>query len=152
MTKKTNATDFTNMFQDMMGNFPVDMSAFEDAFKTQAQMGEKFSKVALEAAEKSAEISTKWTKDMLAKVAEVTAAKDDATAYTKAMTDFASAQAETAATNMAAFAEIAKSVQTDTVELMMTASKDFGAEASAAVKKATDEVTKAAKKATDAVK
>lgn len=152
MAKKTAATDFTKMFQDMMGNFPVDMSAFEDAFKSQAQMSEKFSKVALEAAEKSAEISTKWTKDTLAKVGEVTAAKDDATAYTKAMTDFASAQAETAAQNMAAFAEIAKSVQAETVELMMSASKEFGAEASAAVKKATDEVTKAAKKATEAAK
>ena len=149
---KTTTPDFTKMIQDMMGNFPVDMTAFEDAFKTQAEMSEKFSKVALGAAEKSAEIWTKWTKETLAKVGEVTAAKDDAAAYTKAMTDFASAQAETAAANMAAFAEIAKSVQTETVELMMAASKDFGAEASAAVKKATDEVTKAAKKATEAAK
>jgi len=152
MTKKTASNDFTKMFQDMMGNMPIDMSAFEDAFKSQAQMSEKFSRVALDAAEKSAEISTKWTKDMLSKVGEVTAAKDDATAYTKAVTDFASAQAETAAENMAAFAEIAKSVQTETVELMMAAGKDMGAEASAAVKKATDEVTKAAKKATEAAK
>ena len=148
MTKKTASNDFTKMFQDMMGNFPVDMSAFEDAFKNQAQMGEKFSRVALDAAEKSAEISTKWTKDMLSKVGEVTAAKDDATAYTKAMTEFASAQAETAAQNMAAFAEIAKSVQTETVELMMAAGKDMQEDATKAVKKATDDVQAAAKKAT----
>ena len=150
MTKQT--ADYTKMFQDMMGNFPVDMSSFEDVFKTQAQMGEKFSRVAIEAAEKSAEISTKWTKELLSKFGEVTAAKADAAAYSKAITDFASAQAETAAENMAAFAEIAKSVQTETVELMMAAGKDFGAEATAAVKKATDEVTKAAKKATEAAK
>ena len=144
--------DFTAAMKDFMGAFPVDTKSFEDAFKTTATLNEKLSGVALEAAEKSAEISTKWTKETLAKVGEVTAAKDDAAAYTKAMTDFASAQAETAAANMAAFAEIAKSVQTETVELMMAASKDFGAEASAAVKKATDEVTKAAKKATEAAK
>ena len=149
---KTNTPDFTKMIQDMMGNFPVDMTAFEDAFKNQAAMSEKFSKVALDAAEKSAEISTKWTKDTLAKAGEVTAAKEDAAAYTKAMSEFASAQAETVAENMAAFAEIAKAVQTQTVELLMAASKDFGAEATAAVKKATDEVTKAAKKATEAAK
>ncbi len=145
MSKKTATPDYTKMFQDMMGNFPVDMSAFEEAFRNQAQMGEKFSKVALEAAEKSAEISTRWTKDMLAKVGEVTAAKDDAAAYSKAITDFASAQAETVAENMAAFAEIAKAVQTETVELVMAASKDLGAEASAAVKKATEEMAKASK-------
>ena len=115
-------------------------------------MAEKLSKVALEAADKSAEISTKWTKDTIGKLGDMTKVKDDAADYTKAMTDFASAQAELAAENMAAFAEIAKKVQMETVELMLAAGKDMGEEASAAVKKATDEVTKAAKKATAAAK
>jgi hypothetical protein len=87
-------------------------------------MGEKLSKVALEAADKSTEISSKWTKDTLAKLGDVTAAKDEPTDYTKAMTDFASAQAEMAAETMAAFAEVAKKVQMETVELMMAAGKE----------------------------
>ncbi|GKY89407.1 Phasin [Sinisalibacter aestuarii] len=149
MAKKN---DYMKMVQDMMGNFPMDMSAFEDAFKSQAALGEKFSKVALDAAEKSVEISTKWTKDTLSKVGDMTAAKTEAVDYSKAMTDFASSQAEMAAENMAAFAEVAKKVQTETVELMLAAGKDMGAEATAAMKKATDEVTKAAKKATEAAK
>ena len=144
--------DFTKTFQEMMGAFPVDMTAFNDAFKTQAALGEKLSKVALEAAEKSTEISTKWTKELLAKMGDVTTAKDDAAAYSKALSDFASAQAETAAENMAAFAEIAKKVQMETVELMLATGKNMGDEASAAVKKATDDVAKAAKKATAAAK
>lgn len=147
---KTN--DYAKMMQDMMGNFPVDMSAFEDAFKTQAALGEKFSKLALEAADKSVEVSTKWTKDTLAKVGEMTAAKADATDYSTAMTGFASAQAEMAAENMSAFAEIAKKVQTETVELMLAAGKDVSTEATAAMKKAQGEMTKAAKKATEAAK
>lgn len=148
MATKTN--DFTKMFQDMMGSFPMDMSAFEKAFKSQAAMGEKFSKVALDAADKSVEVSTKWTKDTLAKVSDMTTAKDDAADYPKAMTDFASAQAEMVAESLAAFAEIAKTVQAETVELMLAAGKDMGAEAGAAVKKAADEMTKATKKATSA--
>jgi len=144
----TKTNDYTKMFQDMMGAFPMDMSAMEDAFKSQAAMGEKFSKMAIDAANQSVEISTKWTKDTLGKIGEVTTVKNEATDYTKAMTDFASAQAEMAAENMAAFAEVAKKVQMDTVELMLASGKDMGAEASAAMKKATDEVTKAAKKAT----
>ena len=151
MTKKATA-DFTKMFQDMMGNFPVDMTAFEDAFKNQAAMSEKFSKVALDAAEKSAEISTKWTKETLSKLGEMSKAKKEPADYAKAVTDFASAQAERAAEHMAAFAEIAKKVQMDTVELMMAAGKDFSEDATAAMKKATDEVTTAAKKATAAAK
>ncbi|NRP11522.1 hypothetical protein XMM379_002569 [Aliiroseovarius sp. xm-m-379] len=148
----TKTQDFTKMFQEMMSNFPVDMSIAQDAFKNQAELGEKFSKVALQAADKSAEISTKWTKETLAKIGDVTAAKEDAADYSKAVTDFASAQAEMAAENMAAFAEVAKRVQAETVELMMAAGKEMGEEAQAAVKKAGEEVQKAAKKATAAAK
>ena len=147
MAAKT-TTDYTKMMKDMMGAFPVDMTAMQDAFKTQATLGEKLSKVALEAAEKSTEISTKWTKDTLAKVGSVTVVKDEPADYAKAMTDFASAQAEMTAESLAAFAEIAKKVQMETVELMLAAGKDMQEDATAAVKKATQEATAAAKKIT----
>ena len=52
--------DYSKMFKDVMGNFPVDMTAMQDAYKTQAALAEKMSKVALEAADKSAEISSLW--------------------------------------------------------------------------------------------
>lgn len=143
----TKTTDFTAVMKDVMGAFPVDTKAMEDAFKTTATLNEKLSGVALEAAEKSAEVSSKWTKETLAKLGEMSKAKAEPADYAKAMTDFASATAEVAAENMAAFAEIAKKVQMDTVELMMAAGKDISEDATAAVKKATNDVTAAAKKA-----
>ncbi|NDR59121.1 phasin, PhaP [Aliiruegeria sabulilitoris] len=146
----TKTDDMTKMMQDMMSAFPVDATAMQDAFKSQAALGEKFSKVALEAAEKSTEISSKWTKETITKLGEVTKLKDEPADYSKAMTDYASAQAELVAETMAAFAEVAKKVQMETVELMLAAGKDFSEDAQAAVKKATDEVTTAAKKATAA--
>lgn len=148
----TKTTDFTKVVQDMMAAFPVDTSAMQGAFKTQAAIGEKLSKVALEAAEKSTEITSKWTKDTIAKLADVTKAKTEPTEYTKSVTDFATAAAEMAAENMAAFAEVAKKVQMETVELMLAAGKDLSEDATAAVKKATTEVTTAAKKAAAAAK
>ncbi|GHC48855.1 Phasin [Neogemmobacter tilapiae] len=148
----TKTTDFTKTFQDAVAAFPVDMTAFQNAFKTQAAMGEKLSKVALEAAEKSTEISSKWAKDTLSKLGAASKAKSEVADYTKAATDFASAAAEMAAENMAAFAEVAKKVQMETVELMLAAGKDFSEDATAAVKKATAEVTTAAKKAAAAAK
>jgi len=144
--------DYTKVMKDMMGAFPVDMNGMQDAFKTQATLSDKMSKVALDAADKSTEISTKWTKETLAKVADMTAVKEDPADYTKALTDFASAQAEMAAETMAAFAEVAKNVQMNTVELMLAAGKDISEDASEAVKKATAEVTAAAKKATAVAK
>ncbi|WP_370401027.1 phasin family protein [Sulfitobacter sp. JB4-11] len=140
--------DMTAMFKDVMGSFPVDTGAMEDAFKTTATLNEKLSGVALNAVEKSTEISNKWTKETVAKLTEMSKAKSDPADYAKAMTDFASASAESAAEHMAAFAEIAKKVQMDTVELMMAAGKDMQQDATAAVKKATDDVQAAAKKAT----
>ena len=144
----TNAQDFTAMMKDMMGAFPVDTSAMEDAFKTSATLNEKLSSVALEAADKTAEVSTAWTKQTIEKLSELSKAKTEPADYAKALTDFASATAEISAEHMAAYAEIAKKVQMDTVELMMAAGKDMTEDATAAMKKATDEVTAATKKAT----
>ncbi|QOL80895.1 phasin, PhaP [Pseudooceanicola spongiae] len=144
--------DFSEIMKDFMGAFPVDTSSMEDAFKTQAALGEKLSSVAIEAAGKSTDLSTKWTKEALTKIAELSKAKSEPADYAKAMTDFASAYAEMSAENMAAFAEIAKKVQTDTVELMMAAGKDMTEEASAAMQKATKDASTAAKKATPAAK
>ena len=148
----TKVEDMTKALKDMMGSFPVDMSAFDDAFKNTASMNEKLANVAVEAAEKSAEISSKWTKDTLAKIADVSKAKADPADYAKAAADFATAQAEVAAENMAAFAEVAKKVQMDTVELLMSTGKNMSEEATAAVKKATADVTAATRKATAAAK
>lgn len=142
--------DFSAIMKDMMGSFPVDTGAVEDAFKSTASLNEKLSGVALEAAEKSAEISNKWTKETLSKLTEVSKVKADPADYAKAATDFASAAAEVAAENMSAFAEIAKKVQMDTVELVMAAGKDAAEDATSAVKKATNDVTAAAQKATAA--
>ncbi|NUB44121.1 phasin family protein [Fertoebacter nigrum] len=146
----TKTPDFAKVMQDMMASFPVDASAMQNAFKTQAAMTEKMSKVALEAAEKSTEITSKWAKDTIAKLGDMSKAKTEPTDYTKAASDFASAAAEMAAENMAAFAEVAKKVQMETVELMLAAGKDMSEDATAAVKKATADVTTAAKKATTA--
>jgi len=142
------ANEYTKMMNDMLGAFPVDTSALTEAFKNQATFADKLSKVVLDAAEKSTEVSSTWTKSTIGKLGVVTNAKADPTDYSKAMTDFASSQAEMSAESMAAFAEIAKKVQMETVELMMAAGKDIGEEATKAAKKATSDLTAAAKKAT----
>ncbi|WP_298430569.1 phasin, PhaP [uncultured Jannaschia sp.] len=143
----TKTQDFTKYMSDMMGMMPVDTGAMTEAFKTQAAFAEKMSAVALNAAEQSAEISHKWTRETLNKMAPVATVKDEPADYAKSFTDFASASAEVAAENMAAFAEIAKKVQMDTVELMMAAGKEAQEDATVAVKKATAQATSATKKA-----
>ena len=148
----TKTPDFTKVMQDMMQAFPFDATAAQGGFKTAAAFSEKLTKVALEAAEKSNEISSKWAKDTLAKVGTLAKVKEEPADYTKAFSDFASAAAEMAAENLAAYAEVAKKVQMDTVELMLAAGKTASEDAAAAVQKATAEVTNVAKKAAAAAK
>lgn len=147
-----NSQDFTAVFKDMMGSFPVDTKAMEEQFKSSSTMAEKMSGVAIDAAGKSAELSAKWTKETLSKVEAMASAKADPADYAKAMTDFASTSAEAASEHMSAFAEIAKKVQAQTMELMMAAGKGMSEDMSAAAKKAQAEMTSAAKKATSSVK
>ena len=140
-----NTQDYTKMVQDFWGAFPADTTSMQDAFRTSAAFGEKLSRVALEAAEKSTEISSKWSRDTIAKLGTVTTVKEEPTDYTKAFSDFASAQAEATTETMAAFAEVAKKVQMETVELMLAAGKDLGENATSAAKKATTDYTAATK-------
>ncbi len=140
--------DFTAVFKDMLGAFPVDTKAVEEAFKSQTTLAEKLSGVSIDAAQKSTELSAKWAADTLKKIEELSKAKAEPADYAKSMTDFASTSAEAAAEHMAAFAEIAKAVQSQTLELMMAAGKDASEDLTKAAKKATDEMTAAAKKAT----
>lgn len=138
--------DYTKMMQDMMSAFPMDGSNMQQAFKTSAALGEKMSRVALEAAEKSTEITSKWSRDMLSKMGEMAKAKQDPAEYSKAVSDFASASAEMSAEHMAAFAEVAKKVQMETVELMLSTGKDASQDATTAARQASDAVNAATKR------
>lgn len=143
--------DFTKSFQDLLAKFPVDTSSFQDAFKTQSALSEKLTKISLAAAERSTEISARWAKDTIARFGELAASKEEPADYAKAVSDFTSAAAEVAAEHMAAYAEIAKQVQTDTVDLLLTAGKDIASETQKSAEKAVRETQAAVKKATATV-
>ena len=151
--------DFTKTFQDMMTNVPVDTSSMTEAFKTQSALGEKMTRVALSAAERSTEISAAWAKDTLSRMGELATSKEQPADYAKAMSDFASAAAGLAAEHMSAYAEVAKKVQMETVDLLMNAGKSAQGDmqrmadtAARNVKDATRKVQDAAAEATNKAK
>ncbi len=143
-------TDYAQMLKDMMGNFPVDTSSVENLAKSQAALAEKMSSVAIEAAQKSTDLSARWMQDTLSKLSGMTVAKAEPADYAKSVTDFMTQSAESAAEHMAAFADIAKRVQTETLELLMAAGKDMTEDMTAAARKAGTEMTKVAQNATTA--
>jgi hypothetical protein len=145
------STDMAATLKELMDAFPVDTKSMEEAYKNSLALTEKLSHAAIEAADKSAEISQKWTKDTLAKLAEMSKAKAEPADYAQAMSDYVSAQADVATENMAAFAEVAKKLQMETLDLMMAASQDFSGAAGTAFKKSSTDTGSAVKKAAAAV-
>lgn len=142
--------DFTKSFQDMMSNLPVDTSSLKEAFKTQSALAEKLTKLALEAAEASTEISARWTKDTLSRMGDLSSAKDQPADYAKAAQDFASTAAERASENIQAYAEVAKKLQMQTVDLMLTAGKDLAEDAQETAQKIASKTQEAARTAATA--
>lgn len=143
--------DFTTMMKDMMGPFSMDPTFIKDALKSRAALGEKLTHVYLDAADKTTELTSKFTKDTLAKVGVLAEVKAQPTDYAKAITDFASAFTESSTATLTAYAEIAHKVQSETMELLAAAGNDLSEETKVAVKKGTEAVTAAAKQATQNV-
>ena len=109
--------------------------------------GCKLANVAIDAAGNSSEISAKWTSETIDRLAEMSKARVDRADYSKALTDYASSQADIAASNITAFADLAKRVQLETVDLMVATGKELSQESSDALKKAANQAVKAAKSA-----
>ncbi|EPX86657.1 hypothetical protein ruthe_01475 [Rubellimicrobium thermophilum DSM 16684] len=139
--------DYMAMFKDMMGNLPVDTAAMENLFRSQSALAEKMSAVAIEAAQRSTDLSARWVHDTLTKLSTITTAKSEPADYAKSVAEFMASSAESAAEHLAAFADIAKRVQTETVELLLAAGKDMSEDVTAAARKATQDMSAAAKKA-----
>ena len=133
MTKDANG--YTKVMKGMLGEFPVEAGMFKSAFRQQASITDKMSKVVLAAVEKSTEISATWTRSTLGDLGNVTKVQDHPSDYTMAVSEFALAQAELSAKSMEAFADVAATVQVKTVELMLAADKDPGNGASKVARK-----------------
>ena len=146
----TKNTDYTAFVKDMMNAFPVDTKAFDGQYKSAAELNEKLAHVAIDAAGRSTELSTKYTKDMLGRVSELSKAKAEPADYAKAISDFAQAQMDVTTDQLTAYADIVKDAQTRTVELMMNAGREFSTEAAKTSKAAANKATAAAERATAA--
>jgi RNA processing factor Prp31 len=134
----TATPEYMKLVEEMMKRFPVDNGALQDLFKSQAALADQMSKVTLEAVEKSTEVSTNWTKATLDKVNEMSRSTEAPGDYPTAMTDFASVVAEMAAEYVTAYSDIAKKAQLDTINLILSAGKEFQGDAVAAAEEATD--------------
>jgi hypothetical protein len=131
----TKTPDYTKLFQDMFAGKFGDMKAVNEMMQNAADYSAKFNKIALDAAEKNAELSNAWMKDTLTKYSVFTKTQSEPADYAKVATDVMTAQAQAAPEHVAKFAEVAKTAQMATVELMMAAGKEMQTELADTAKK-----------------
>ena len=91
--------------------------------KKQTEINEKYYDLFLKVAENSAAVSYKWASDTITKMQEAPKYDGDPSGYTKSLGDFVSAQADVTTENLAAYAEIAKKAQMDSVSLFLSSAK-----------------------------
>ncbi|MAE89123.1 MULTISPECIES: phasin [Salipiger] len=142
--------DFTAAMKDMMGAFPMDMAAFEDAWKNSAGISEKASAIALDAAGKTTDISVGWTMETLTRIGDLAKAKPAPADYAQAMSEFASAQMQSLNQHMTAYGDVAKSAQSDALALMMSVGKDVADDVTATTATTAKATEKAATKTASA--
>ncbi|SLN68041.1 hypothetical protein ROJ8625_03512 [Roseivivax jejudonensis] len=133
--------NFDAMIRNAMDAFPVKGEAFETGFKRGADLNEKLTTIAVDAAGRSTELSAEWTRDTLSRVAEMSKAKSEPAAYAQSFADLTTKQMEGTVERMTAFAEIVKAAQMATVEALMDAGK---AQSETAAKTATNTARKTA--------
>ena len=141
--------DMNKFYTDFMASLPTDTSLLDDAIKKQTEINEKYYDLFLKVAENSAAVSYKWASDTITKMQEAPKYDGDPSGYTKSLGDFVSAQADVTTENLAAYAEIAKKAQMDSVSLFLSSAKEVQKETAAAVKKAANDISPAKKKASN---
>lgn len=130
--------DDAQKMKDALSAFPMDTSSVENLAKSQAALAERLSSIAIEAAQRSTDLSAHWVQDTLSKLSTLTQAKAEPAEYAKVASDIASGSARAAAENLSAFAEIARRVQAETLALMISAGKAPSESAASEQERATD--------------
>jgi hypothetical protein len=119
------ATDRTDPFTTLVSAIPAaNPRTLATGFRTGARLGERLSRVALNAADDAAGVSGDWTRTTLADLEVAMRSRDKPVDYVAAVGAYAAATVEVAAEKFASFAEIARRVQMETIEVLLAAHAD----------------------------
>ncbi|MCY4259232.1 MAG: hypothetical protein OXC91_03065 [Rhodobacteraceae bacterium] len=108
-------------YKAILEKMPTDPASFRKAVNDSVTVNQKLSELAISAAEKSAEVSTKWGREILGQLNEVNAANENPTDYVRKIADLGTASVGSSADYMTKFAEIARQIQIDTLEVLLSA-------------------------------
>ena len=116
--------DFTKGdIKDFLSNLPTDSATLNKSLKQIVNVNQKLSEVALSAAEQSAAVSSNWTRQILDKMDNISKEGNEPADYMRKVSELSSSAFETATNNLTSYAEIARKIQVETLEVLLSAGK-----------------------------
>ncbi|WP_170766358.1 hypothetical protein [Ruegeria lacuscaerulensis] len=119
----------------------ANLYSVEENFEDPAEFNRRLASIALDAAGRSTKLSSEWAAETIAELKEVSSQAQSSTEYNEKLRAFVEKQTELTVKNMEAYSDVARQVQTATLELMMEYSNKMATEA----KKANQSATQAAR-------
>lgn len=129
--------DFSKATENLLGTFKLDTKIFDGAIKNVAEFNTKLVKIALTSAQKNAELTSNWTAETLKKVEAANQVQNAAGDYVSVAKDLATSQVQGLPEKISAYVDVAKTAQSETVELLVATGKGLQAEVTAKVKNVT---------------
>jgi len=137
----TKTADFSDMFTNMMDPKMFDAMPANDMLKSVTEFSARMNGIVLEAAAKNTELAFGWTRDTLDNMQKFANPDLKPAEFAKVTGDMLNAHMRATPELVTKLAEVAKTAQTKTVELVMETGKSMQSEA---VAKANEMVKKAA--------
>lgn len=109
--------DFAKAAQDFMASMKIDPSALGMPLQAPADFQAKLAKIAIEAAQKNAELTSEWTKETFKKVQQTSNFSGEIADITQMATAFSAEQSSDMQEKLTAYAEVAKQAQEETLKL-----------------------------------
>mgnify|MGYP000456991346 CR=1 FL=1 len=116
--------DFTKAFEAYFKAVPA---TFTESTAEATALASKIGEITLAAAQRNVELSAAWAQDVLANAADLNKQQAAPADYAKTAAAIATNELQATPERIAAFAEVAKKAQVETVELLMSAGKDMQA-------------------------
>ena len=135
---KSAMTDVTSLF---------DPRAYQDLFRTVAEMNERFTGVMVEAGQRTTEITGETARETLSNLRDATAVRNEPSDYAKAYGDFLQRQVELFTRTAQSFADMSQKTGTAATEVASDAGSKMAEKVSETAEKAANTATSAAKKA-----
>ena len=106
-------------FAELYDRIPSSVDDLDNAARNCVETGGRLTDAAMTAAQRGAEQSGNWTRDTVESFRTLAEPKDHPSAYFDAVTRFAADSAQTASTHMSAFAGIAKSLHSESMDILL---------------------------------